>query len=191
MDTSANITLLLEAMNEGDTQAPGQLFKALYEELRAIASVRVQNLGAGQTLGATAVVHEAYMRLADHQGKPFENREHFLGVAGKAMRHLLIDRARAKARIKRGGDRQREAIDSVVIDSGGKTPIDLLVLDDALQKLEQQDPDLVRLVEFRYFAGLTIEQTAEVLDSSPATVSRQWTIAKAWLYRELKDTSHA
>jgi len=178
-------------MNDGDKSAPGRLFKTLYDELHAIAHARVRNIAPNQTLGATDVVHEAYLRLADHKGQPIENRRHFLGIAGKAMRHLLIDHARAKRRRKRGGDRVREALDAVMIDQQQQEPLDLLALDEALQQLENEDPELVRLVEYRYFAGLSIDQTAELLGSSPSSVTRRWNIAKAWLYRELKDTNDA
>lgn len=191
MTNSSDITVLLQAMNDGDSNAPGRLFKTLYDELHAIADVRVRNLAPNQTLGATAVVHEAYLRLADYEGQPIENRRHFLGIAGKAMRHLLIDHARAKGRRKRGGDRDREALDAVIIDRQQQEPLDLLALDDALQRLESEDPELVRLVEYRYFAGLSIDQTAELLDTSPSSVNRRWSIAKAWLNRELKDTNDA
>ena len=161
----------------------GQLLPLVYAELRELARRKMLNEPAGHTLQTTDLVHEAYVRLAASDVK-WDSRRHFFGAAAEAMRRILIERARRYARPKHGGGRQRVDLDRAEIAAPGVGD-DVLAIDDALTRLEQRDPDRSAVVSLRYFAGLTIEQTAEVLGISPATVSDHWTYARAWLYREI------
>jgi len=158
----------------------------VYDELRRIASRYISRERPGQTLQATALVNEAYVRLAAERPREFANRTHFLAIAALSMRQILIQRARARHAAKRGGAAHRITLDDRHLDpSQVPTPIDVLALDEALSRLAAIDPEQARIVELRYFGGLTVEETAEVIGASPATVKRHWVMARAWLKQAL------
>ena len=186
---AAEITSLLEAWGGGDAAAGERLFHAVYADLHAQAARAMRRLPSGHTLQTTALVHEAYLRLADRPGVVWHGRAHFFGVAARAMRHALIDHARARRAAKRGGGaRQITLSDTDAPDpaaAGATAAIELLALHEALERLAALDPEQARLVELRYFGGLSIEETAEALGMSTATVKREWAIARAWLRLEL------
>ena len=161
------------------------LLPIVYQELRRLAAGYLRREKPGQTLQPTALVHEAYLRLMKDRPDRWQNRAHFCAIAAHSMRQILIERARARGAAKRGGARQRITLDEGLV-AGGDRSIDLLALDEALQRLAELDPEQARLVELRFFGGLTVEETAEAMDISPATVKRHWTVAKAWLTRELE-----
>lgn len=168
---------------------PAALMPQVYDELRRLAANYLRQERPGQTLQATALVHEAFLRLSKEKNQPWQNRTHFLAIAALSMRQILVQRARARHAEKRGGaNAERITLDESVIaehtpdHSGG---VDVLELDAALEKLAALDPQQARIVELRYFGGLTVEEAAEALDISPATVKRHWTIARAWLRKEL------
>ncbi len=166
------------------------LLPIVYQELRRLAAGYLRRERPGQTLQPTALVHEAYLRLMKDRPGRWQNRAHFCAIAAHSMRQILIERARARGAAKRGGARQRITLDEGLV-AGGDRSIDLIALDEALQRLAELDPDQARLVELRFFGGLTVEETAEALDISPATVKRHWTVAKAWLSRELEGLAEA
>jgi RNA polymerase sigma factor (TIGR02999 family) len=179
----SEITLLIEAAQKGDRQAAADLLPLIYGELRKLAAVKMAAEAPGHTLNATGLVHEAYLRLVGNQR--FDGRGHFFAAAATAMRRILIDRARKKLRRKHGGDRQRQEWNPELI----AAPVpndDLLALDKALARLTEIDPVKARLVELRYFAGLTGEQAAEILEITPRTADRYWVYARAWLRREME-----
>jgi RNA polymerase sigma-70 factor (ECF subfamily) len=161
----------------------------VYDELRRLAANYLRQERPGQTLQATALVHEAFLRLSKEKNQPWKNRTHFLAIAALSMRQILVQRARARHAEKRGGkDAERITLDeSMVADRSQEATggVDVLELDAALEKLAALDPQQARIVELRYFGGLTVEEAAEALDISPATVKRHWTIARAWLKKEL------
>ncbi|MBI2833037.1 MAG: RNA polymerase subunit sigma-70 [Acidobacteria bacterium] len=178
------VTELLEGAAAGDRDALAALLPLVYDELRRIAARYLRRERPGQTLQATALVHEAYIRLLRDSDLSWQNRPHFLAIAANVMRQILIERARARLAAKRGGGRARVPLrDSLV--AGDGTTVDLLALDEALTRLAAADAERARVVELRFFGGLTIEETAEAMNVSPATVKRAWTFAKAWLYREI------
>ena len=180
----SEVTRILGAIEQGDPHAAGQLLPLVYDELRRLAAHKLACEKPGHTLDATALVHEAYLRLVGDQEKPrqFQDRSHFFAAAAAAMRRILIDNARRKRSQKRGGGLRRQPLEAVA----DPTPDDdLLALDEALEKLAAQDPIKARLVELRYFAGLTGEQAAEVLGISPSTADRHWVYARAWLRAEV------
>jgi len=180
-----DVTVLLLAWSEGDRGALERLIPLVYEELRRQADRYVRRQAPGGSLQSTAVVHEVYLRLVDQTRAGWKNRAHFFAVAAKAMRQILIDHARRQAAAKRGGNQTRFVLE----DAHARTPersVDLLALDDALDRLNQMDESQARVVELRYFGGLTIDETAEVMGSSPATVKRAWQSARAWLFSELR-----
>lgn len=166
----------------------------VYDELRRIAGRYIGRERAGQTLQATALVNEAFVRLAAERPREFQNRTHFLAIAALSMRQILVQRARARDAAKRGGAAQQRITlnDANVAMAGSGLPadgpddVDLIALDEALTRLAAMDPDLARLVELRYFGGMTVEETAETLQVSPATVKRQWAVARAWLKRAIE-----
>ncbi len=162
----------------------------VYGELRRLARRYVARERAGQTLEATALVHEAYLRLLREKAGPWRNRAHFCGIAAGAMREILVERARARAALKRGGGRLRVSLSGVRA-AGKESPVDLLALHEALERLNVLDPQLVRLVELRFFGGLTVEEAAEVLDCSPASIKRSWSMARAWLRREMEKANES
>jgi RNA polymerase sigma factor (TIGR02999 family) len=179
------VTRILSAVEQGDPQAAEQLLPLVYNELRKLAAQRLAQEKPGQTLQATALVHDAYLRLVGGDAtQHWNSRGHFFAAAAEAMRRILIDKARKKQRLKRGRGFQRVDLDAVEV-SVEEPPDDLVALDDALTKLAQKHPDKAALVKLRYFAGLTIDETAHVLGISPSTADRQWTYARAWLYRQV------
>lgn len=178
------ITRLLADWSKGDREALERLTPLVHAELRRIARRQMGRESAGHTLQATALVNEAYLRLAGRDGFEWHDRLHFFAVCAQVMRHVLIDHARARARDKRGGGAARVSLDGAGLVAAGRTP-DLLALDEALRDLEAVDGRKARIIELRYFAGLTIEEAAEVLKVAPVTVRRQERMARAWLRRAL------
>jgi RNA polymerase sigma factor (TIGR02999 family) len=178
-------TRILSAIEQGDPSAAEQLLPLVYDELRKLAAQRLAQEKPGQTLDATALVHEAYLRLVDvEQAQHWNSRRHFFAAAAEAMRRILIDNARRKQSGKHGGGRRREDCDADVL-AAPEPNLDLLALDAALCRLAEHDPLKARLVELRFFAGLTGEQAAEVLGISPSSADRLWVYTRAWLRREL------
>jgi RNA polymerase sigma-70 factor (ECF subfamily) len=178
------VTQLLAAWRDGDQQALDKLMPLVYDELRRIASRYMKRERAGHTLQTSALVNEAYLRMVGQQNVDWQNRAHFFGVAASIMRHLLVDRARANGRVRRGRNPQQVSFDEAAVVSEQRGE-ELLALDEALTKLNEIDERKVKIVELRYFSGLSAEETAEVLGVSEITVKREWLKAKAWLYREL------
>jgi RNA polymerase sigma factor (TIGR02999 family) len=197
----SDVTQILAAIEQGDPRAAEQLLPLVYEELRKLAAMRLAQEKPGQTLQATALVHEAYLRLVGgerrgvsptcpDQSQQWDSRGHFFAAAAEAMRRILVEAARRKGRVKRGGDRQRIALDYVeasLADPGD----DILALHEALEKLEAKHPQRAALVKLRYFGGLTGDEAAQALGISPATADRYWTYARAWLLRELTPEADA
>ena len=171
-----------------DSKTVSQIMPAIYDELRRLARHYLRRERPGQSLQATALVNEAYIRLKKDKQQPWQDRNHFFAIAANSMRHILVERARARNAAKRGGSQIRITLDEGVA-VGGAPSLDLLALDEALTRLAMMDPEQARLVELRFFAGLSIEESAEAMGVSPATVKRSWNIAKAWLKRELQ-TDH-
>ncbi|MEM6785257.1 MAG: ECF-type sigma factor [Bacteroidota bacterium] len=186
----AEVTRLLHAAQAGDPLALERLFPLVYDELRALAHRQRGGWSGQRTLNTTALVHEAYIRLQDGaQGSGFESRAHFLGVAAKAMRHILVDYARRQGAQKRGGDQHRVDLDAPglsIANPDGPALTDLLALDAALDRLAEQDARAAQIVECRFFADMTIEETAAAVGVSTPTVKRSWRMAQAWLYREMQ-----
>jgi RNA polymerase sigma factor (TIGR02999 family) len=178
------VTELLEYARTGDHVALDQLLPLVYGELRRIAARYMRRERPGQTLQATALVNEAYLRLARDEHLSFQNRAHLLGIAARAMREILVERARARGAQKRGGKDARVTLDEGMLADAAEQ-VDVLALHTALDKLAALDAQQARIVELRFFGGLTIEEAAEVLGVSPATVKRGWAVARAWLYREV------
>lgn len=177
-----DLTVLLQAVGRGDKQASEDLLPLVYQELRRLAAVRMAQEDAGQTLQPTALVHEAWLQLAGDGVRNWQNRAHFFGAAADAMRRILIDKARRKARLKRGGDQVR--VDIIDVEIADSTPDeDVLRINEAVEKLEQEDPEQARIVVLKFFGGLTNEEVAENLGISVRTVYRQWVCAKARLFR--------
>jgi RNA polymerase sigma-70 factor, ECF subfamily len=179
------ITELLLAVSEGWREALDQLIPLVYDDLRRIAAAQMRREAAGQSLQATALVHEAYVRLVDQRQVQWRNRAHFFGVAASLMRRILVDHARARLADKRGGGFERVTLAGD--EATESPPIDVLALHESLQRMATFSPRQERIVELRYFAGLTIEEAAEVIGISQATLVREWTIAKAWLRADLSD----
>lgn len=183
--TPQEITQLLGDWSNGDRSALDKLLPLVYSELRRLAQRQMSAERGDHTLQATALVNEAYLRLAGRSGPEWHDRAHFFAVCAQVMRHILIDHARAHGREKRGGaDAIRVSLEGTAV-LAGERAADFVALDEALRALEAVDPQKGRIVELRYFAGLTIEDTAEVLEISPTTVRREWRRAKAWLYRSI------
>ena len=180
-----NVTRILCAIEEGDNEAIDALLPMVYDELRLMAAQKLSQERPGHTLQATALVHEAYLRLADSEGHGWKSRTYFFGAAAEAMRRILVENARRKQSLKRGGDRQRVDLlsEDLAMEGGSE---DLVALDEALTELGRTDATKAELVKLRYFAGLTIEQAAELLNISPATAKRYWTYARAWLYGRIR-----
>ncbi|HUQ19990.1 MAG TPA: sigma-70 family RNA polymerase sigma factor [Gemmatimonadaceae bacterium] len=189
-----SVTSLLDAMRAGDKHAFEQLFPLVYDELHNLAGIQRRRWDGDETLDTTALVHEAYLRLVDQSSPDWINRPHFMAVAATAMRHILLDYAKRKHAAKRGGARDYIPLHELENVLGGgeaaseALPDALIALDAALIKLEQHNPRQRSIVECRFFGGMTIEDTAQALDLSPATVKRDWTMAQAWLYRELEQS---
>ncbi len=182
MQTSGEVTRLLRDWSDGRREALDQLLPMLYEELRRLAHSYLSRERSDHTLQTTALVHEAYLKLIDQKSVNWQNRAQFFALSAQAMRRILIDSARRRTSIKRGSGSTKMSLDEAATISGEMANESLLALDKALQELEKVDPEQSKIVELRYFGGLTIEETAEVLKSSPATVKREWTMARAWLY---------
>jgi RNA polymerase sigma factor (TIGR02999 family) len=182
--SSPDVTQILQEVSRGDKDAPARLMPLVYDELRRLADHYLRQERPDHTLQPTALVHEAYLRLIDQSRVEWQNRAHFLGVAAQLMRRILVDHARRHHALKRGGFRQKLSLDEAV-DYSQTPDVDLVALDDALNALEQFDERQSRIVELRFFGGLTIEETAEALSVSPATVKVDWNMAKAWLRQEI------
>ena len=179
------VTAWLMKWSEGDDRALEELVPLVYEECHRIAARQLAGEHAGHTLQPTALVHELYLKLVDQRTAQWQNRAQFFSVAARLMRRVLVDHARARLAYKRGGTRVMVTLDDVA-DVDDSTPAtDILAVHDALERLAAQDVEQARIVELRYFAGLTVEETATILGRSPRTVKREWQLAKAWLYREL------
>jgi len=180
----SDVTRILTAIEQGDAKAAEELLPLVYDELRRLAAQKMSQEPPGQTLQPTALVHEAYIRLVDSEAQKWKSRTHFFAAAAEAMRRILIENARRKQTLKRGGDRQRIDIDDVEL-SVKESAEDILAMDEALAKLAQEDCAVAELVKLRYFAGLTLEQSAELLGVSTRTANRYWAYARAWLYQEI------
>jgi RNA polymerase sigma factor (TIGR02999 family) len=181
----SEVTRILSAIEQGDPQAAELLLPLVYGELRKLAAQRMEREAPGQTLEATALVHEAYLRLVDVQKvQHWNSRGHFFAAAAEAMRRILVEQARRKGRMKRGGDNERVDLDAVEIALEGPAD-DIVALDEALARLALKHPAQAELVKLRYFAGLTVNEAAEALGVSTSTADRHWTYARAWLFREL------
>ena len=183
----SDVTRILSAIEAGDPSAAGQLLPLVYDELRKLAAQRLAEEKPGQTLQATALVHEAYLRLvgSEPRGSPeFANRGHFFAAAAEAMRRILVENARRKQRIKHGGQLERVEIEIADLPTR-MAPDELIALNEALEKLQEQDPVKARLVTLRYFGGMTIEQASEVLGISRVTAHRYWTYARAFLHQQI------
>ena len=173
---------------DDERESVDSLLPVVYQELRRLAASYIRREHPGQTLQPTALVHEAYLRLMKDKPGRWKNRAHFCAIAAHSMRQILIERARARGAQKRGGARHRVTLDDALV-AGGERSIDLVALDEALERLAAFDPEQARLVELRFFGGLTVEETAEAMNISPATVKRHWAVACAWLARELEGSS--
>jgi RNA polymerase sigma factor (TIGR02999 family) len=183
----SDVTRILNAIEAGDPTAAAELLPLVYDELRKLAAARLAEERPGQTLQATALVHEAYIRLVGGEApRNWNGRRHFLAAAAEVMRHVLVDQARSKARAKRGGGRPRVELDDAV-PAPEAAPEHLLALDEALTRLAAQDPEAAGLVNLRYFGGLSVEEAADVLGISRAGAYRHWAFARAWLLQELSD----
>ena len=181
-----DVTQILSRIEGGDSAAAAELLPIVYEELRKLAALKMAQENPGHTLQATALVHEAYLRLVDvEHPQQWSGRGHFFAAAAEAMRRILVESARRRQTLKAGGEREQVALSDIVEPPAGN-PLDLVALDEALQKLELQSPRRAELVKLRYFAGLTIEHAAEVLGVAPSTASADWVYAKSWLRLEMR-----
>ena len=181
-----NVTQLLLGWSHGDKEALDKLVPLVYDELRRQASRYLRRERAGHTLQTTALIHEAYVRLVDQRNVHWQNRAHFFGIAAQLMRRILVDHARGKKRDKRGGSDVRVSLGEAMAVAKAQE-LDIVALDEALDRLAQIDEQQSRIVELRFFSGLSVPETAEVLGISPATVKRDWSMAKAWLHREISN----
>jgi RNA polymerase sigma factor (TIGR02999 family) len=179
-----DVTRILNAIEQGDTRAVDKLLPAVYDELRRLAAWKLSRENPGQTLQATALVHEAYIRLVGEEAQSWKSRTHFFAAAAEAMRRILIENARRKQRLKRGGGQQKVDLDEALaaVDSSCE---EVIALDEALARLAEEEPVIADLVKLRFFGGLTLEQAGEVLGISRRTATRHWTFARAWLYEQL------
>jgi RNA polymerase sigma factor (TIGR02999 family) len=178
------VTVLLTRVSAGDESAPGKLLELVYDDLRRLAAAYMRDERSDHTLQATALVHEAYLRLVDWENVSWENRAQFFAVAAQVMRRVLVDHARGRNAAKREGSQHKLALDDAV-SFANENEFDVLALEDALMSLEKLDPRQAKIVELRFFGGLSIDEAAHVLKISTTTVKREWTIAKAWFQREL------
>jgi RNA polymerase sigma factor (TIGR02999 family) len=187
MENSEELTETIIAAKTGDRKAAAELMPLLYGELRALGRVLIGRQPPGQTLQATALVHEAYAKLIGREDPGWDGRGHFFGAAARAMREILVDQARRRAAAKRGGNLKRRDLESD--DLPIESPVeDILALDEALKKLELQDPEKSEIVTLRFFAGMTMEEIAHELNTSKSSVERQWRYIRAWLYKELDES---
>jgi RNA polymerase sigma factor (TIGR02999 family) len=180
----SDVTRILNAIKQGDDRAADKLLPLVYEELRLLAAQKMSQERPGQTLQATALVHEAYIRLVEAKAQSWNSRGHFFKAAAEAMRRILVENARRKKRIKRGGDRHRVELDEVDL-TISEPSFDLLVLDESLERLEKEEEVIANLVKLRFYAGLTLDQAAKILKVSRRTAIRYWVYAQAWLYKEV------
>jgi len=178
--------MLLSALTNGEDGAASKLIPVVYDELRRLAGSYMRRERVDHTLQATALVNEAYLKLIEQRAVNWQSRAHFFGVAAQLMRRILIDYARGHTREKRGGELKKVSLDEVILFSEQQAD-ELLAVDDSLNLLEKMDPRQARVVELRFFAGLSVEEAAEALGVSPKTVKRDWSVAKAWLYADLKE----
>jgi RNA polymerase sigma factor (TIGR02999 family) len=182
----SDVTRILDAIDGGNVRATDELLPLVYEELRLLAAQKLSQEKPGQTLQATALVHEAYIRMVGDESRTWENRGHFFAAAAEAMRRILVENARRKRSLKHGGRRDRVDLNEAEVDTDSEADADaLLALNEAIERLSQSDPTRAGVVKLRYFAGLTIEQTARSLGISTATAKRYWNYARAWLIREI------
>jgi RNA polymerase sigma factor (TIGR02999 family) len=189
MRDSTDVTVLLNRINDGDGKAPADLLPLVYDELRKLAHRYLQNERPDHTLQATALVHEAYIRLVDWEKVSWQNRAHFFAVAAQIMRKILVDHAREKKAQKRDFGQKLSLDDAISLPNPHNREVDLIALDEALEKLAKFDELQSKIVELRFFGGLTIGETAHSLNISDSTVKREWTVAKTWLFRELKQSN--
>jgi RNA polymerase sigma factor (TIGR02999 family) len=187
-NTESDVTALLIDWQKGDPAALDRLMPLVYNELRRIAARYLHSERSGHTLQTTALVHEAYLRLVDETHIQWKGRAHFFGVAATLIRNILVDHARTQKALKRGGGANKLSLEEAFTMQGAADP-DILAVDDALQRLGRIDEQQARIVELRFFTGLTIEETAEVLQISVSTVKRDWVLAKTWIYRALSEPS--
>lgn len=185
MSAAHSVTQLLEQWNNGDHEALDKLMPLVYEQLRKMAKRYMRQQNPGHTLQTTALIHEAYLRMVPQKEKQFENRAHFFAVAAQAMRHILVDYARQRNTAKRGGGVRPISLEEAAIVTQERAA-ELVAFDEALKELQTLSMRQSRVVELRYFGGLSVEETATVLSVSPETVMRDWTMAKTWLYRALR-----
>jgi len=186
-DGGPDVTRLLDAAGRGDAKAANELLPLVYEQLRQLAAARMALQPSEHTLQATALVHEAYLRLVGSTSINFAGRRHFFFAAAQAMRQILIDHARANGSSKRGGERRKLPLNNVLDLMGPQQLPQILDLDEALSRLEKEAPDVVAMVRLRFYGGLSIEEAAETLGVSPSTIKRDWTFARAWLLRQLEE----
>ena len=185
MGSPSQITVLLEQWGQGDRQALEQLTPLVYSELHRLASQYLRRERPDHTLQSTALVNEAYLKLVGQHSMRWQNRAHFFGIAAQLIRRILVDYARSRYAEKRGSSAPKLSLEEIT-ESAAARDLDLIALDDALEDLAKIDARQSRVVELRFFAGLSVEETAEILQMSPATVKREWTAAKAWLFRQLR-----
>ena len=180
----SDVTLILQAVGRGEKQVSEELLPLVYDELRKLAAIRMAREAHGQTLQPTALVHEAWVRMVEDGSRTWENRAHFFGAASEAMRRILIERARRKARLKHGGGQERVNIED--FDVAESLPDDtILLVDEALERLKAGNPEVARVVVLKFFGGLTNEEIVEITGTSVRTVKRQWNYAKAWLFNSM------
>lgn len=186
MPEAQEVTLLLSALTRGEQNAASKLVPVVYDELRRLAASYMRRERVDHTLQATALVNEAYLKLVEQRSVDWQSRAHFFGIAAQLMRRILIDHARGHSRQKRGGEQQMVSLDEALVFSEQQGD-ELLAINDSLDKLAKIDPRQAQVVELRFFGGLTVEEAAQVLGVSPKTVKRDWNVAKAWLYADLKE----
>lgn len=186
MSESQEVTQLLSALTQGEDGAASKLIPVVYQELRSLAANCMRRERVDHTLQATALVHEAYLKLVEQRSVNWQSRAHFFGIAAQLMRRILIDHARGHSRQKRGGEQKKVSLDEAFVFLEEQAD-ELLAVDDSLNRLAEIDPRQARVVELRFFGGLSVEEAAEVLEVSPKTVKRDWSVAKAWLYADLNE----
>lgn len=184
--SGSDVTTLLEKLAAGDENAQNELLPLVYAQLRSIAQARMSAENAGHTLQATALVHEVFLRMIGDRKLPWQNRAHFYAAAAQAMRRVLLDHAKSKRRQKRGGEFNRMPMNVADLASQ-QNPDQILALDEALCRLEEQNPEAAKIVRLRFYAGLSVDETALAMDMAPRTVDRRWKFARAWLYKAIED----
>lgn len=185
--SSADVTGLLTRWSRGDSSALDALLELIYDDCRQIAARQLRRERTGHSLDPTALVHELYLRLVDQRRATWENRAQFFGIAARIMRRILVDHARGRRRVKRGGSATLVSLGAANEEPTAARDVDVLAIDEALERLAALDEEQVRIIELRFFAGLTVEETAHVLGRSPRTIKREWRLARAWLFRELQE----